>query len=199
MNPFYLCLLLLGVLSGGVPAATAGPEAALWWPIEVSGEASGAFDIQIGTIRVTGTYRFNFSWEGSMERDNGDYILYQGTSGVSDMDWQETHRDIYTGKISRIPTSERSPEYQMTYLVREGDVLTFSGAFLPLVLNAPDHTSYTVWLPRGAESPTHGLPHRYNRDVIGGSNRLDVVEKQIYRKDHTTRKFVWRWRRNGQL
>jgi hypothetical protein len=163
----------------------------------VSGETSGAFDVRIGSVKVTGTYRFKFFWQGSMERDNGDYILYQGTGSVSDLEWRETHRDIPTGKISHIPASERSPEYRMTYLLREGDVLTFSAAFSPLVLNTPDHTSYTVWLPRSAENPSSGSPHRYNRDVIEGSNRLDVVEKQIYRDDHIMKDFVWKWRRNG--
>ena len=197
MKSIAFFLLLLGPCWVGGISSGDGPAASLWWPIEISGEVVGAFDLRIGPVQATGTYRFHFFWNGSMERDNGDYILYQGTGSVSDLEWNETHRDIPSGKLTRIPVSDRKPEFRTTYVLRDEENLVFSGAFSPLMLDMKNRTSISVWLPRGSEGPAGDQSERYNRDVVAGSNHLVLVERRIYAEDETVEDFSWEWRRSG--
>jgi len=195
MRKTGLFFLLAGLCWGGVADAPAHRK--LWWPVTLTGEVNGTYDLRCGALQFTGSYRFHLEWRGAMERDNGDYILYQDSQRIRDMAWREFQYDLTTGRMQETPPGHREPGFKVGYVVREGEALAFALEMTPLLLGGADTGPCRVWLPRSAENSGRMAGRPYRLDVIEGSNRLEIPEKPCYSQESLEKTFTWTWRHRG--
>lgn len=192
MHLKWLIFILFSVLL--FPAAVAdNPPPPFWWAIELQVSIQGNYRFAEGNMPITGEYRYRILWKGSMERDNGDYILYQGIAKLLSLRWDETQE----GR-SRDMSNLVKPEIAFNYVVRKGKKVHVDFNIKPGSKNTPGgHPWPDIIFPQSTEHEVIEPAIKYNRGVHHGSNEVAVVEEQLYNLTETGGRFNWEWRLDG--
>jgi hypothetical protein len=181
-----VCLLLIMFPSG----SSGDPSPPYWWAIELRVSIQGDYRMIKENQPLSGRYRYRFLWRGSMERDNGDYILYQGDSELLFLEWHEAvqnqSRDL--GRLIR-------PEIFVNYVVRKDSKIHVDFNIRPSAPGSEKASGrMAIHFPQSAEHEIIDPSNRYNRWVGEGSNTVALIERQIYDRIDTEGEFGWEWR-----
>lgn len=187
LGPVLVVLLLI---SGFILFA----NPTVWWKIELSVAVSGTYKCQNSNHPFSGQYSISAEWRGAMERDNGDYILYQGSDRITSLDWEEDNNKSK-------PTGSGTPKLKLNYVLRKQGIVHFDfeifSVMIPLNKNKK---GYNLILPRSAENESLHRKIQYNKGVVSGSNGIQLLENRIYKEKTIQETFNWKWfREQGNL
>lgn len=191
-------LLLLAFLflparpSGLLPQDRGEPPR--WWEITLLLRTDGEFKLDEGGPSTVGHYSFTVQWAGWLEKDDHDYVLYRLDCRLCDWEAQET---FFLPEATRVLTTNDFPDkpgFSLKYLIRVGDKLNLD--FLVDGIAVPQAYSddpFPLLLPSSAQNDQKKSEINYNDCVIKGSNRVEVLESEIY-SGPVTRAYTWTWK-----
>lgn len=174
-----------------IPGIVSTTESGIWWQIELTVSVSGTYQLVANNEPFSGHYSFKGIWQGAMERDNGDYILYQGGHRVLTLDWVERYRKRQINQAGSV-----KPEVKLNYVLRSKGNLDFDfEIFSVLVPLETSKKKYNLILPRSAENDSIDRKNQYNKGVNSGANLLRLTEQRVYRERTVQKKIRWSWNR----
>ena len=184
-------LIFIQLISLLFPIAVADDSSPpFWWAVELRISVQGDYRMVRENLPVNGRYQYRFFWRGSMERDNGDYILYQGDRELLFLKWHEALRNRIRDLSSLI-----KPEIIVNYVIRKDEKLHVDfNIRSPLSEAESAGSQMAIHFPQSAEHERIDSTVRYNRWIEQGSNEIAVTEDPIYRLTETNGQFKWDWR-----
>jgi hypothetical protein len=165
-----------------------------WWEITLLLKADGEFKQDEGGPSTVGHFSFAVQWTGWLEKDDHDYVLYRLDCRLCDWEAQET---FFLPEAARVLTTNDFPDkpgFSLKYLIRVGDKLNLD--FLVDGIAVPQASSddpFPLLLPSSAQNDQKKSEISYNDCVIKGSNRVEVLESEIY-SGPVTRAYAWTWK-----
>lgn len=192
---FSLLLAILPAISSRKSfALISSGESPLWWDISILLKTEGEYRIEDAAANYSGTYSFAFLWEGTMERDNGDYLLYSQNTKLLDWKAEESVSSLrFKYSLTADDFSEK-PSFDLKYILRKETGLHID--FIVEGFAVPQNESsesFLLHLPSSEENNQQHSEITYNSFVTEGSNRIRVEESEIYRRK-ISRHFSWRWK-----
>jgi len=171
-------------------------DSSFWWRIELSISVTGTYKFLKNKELFYGHYSFSGLWQGAMERDNGDYILYQGNDRILDINWIEEHNQEKFDQTKSV-----KPKLKLNYVLRRGGEIHFDFETFSFLVPFENHRKkFSLILPRSAENDSINQKIQYNKDVFSGTNRIKLPENRIYDEPSIQKKFEWSWKRKkGEL
>jgi len=165
-----------------------------WWEISIHLKASGLYTIKEGKEPIQGKYFFLILWTGCMEEDMEDYIIYHETSKL--LEWKAQEKVDSSGKIEVLSEQNflAKPHFDFHYILRKGKELHFD--FQVESFYVPHHDKeyeLYLYLPASEENKMYPSEFSYNDYIINGSNRIFVVEKEIY-AHQVEKTYQWSWK-----
>jgi hypothetical protein len=191
------CLLVFSlVLVRPVGSHVSGPgqDPPLWWEIILDLRTQGEYRLEAREGKFSGSYTFAVRWQGSMERDDHDYLLYPLDCDLRAWDAQETASA--SNAVTFFTTSDfrDRPSFTFNYIFHPGQELHLdfrvNGITIPQAEN-PDMT--LLLFPASAENNQQGDEISYNNFVTKGSNRIALEETEIY-EGRLKRAYSWTWK-----
>lgn len=165
-----------------------------WWQIEIAISVSGEYEYRNNINTSKGEYSFDVVLFASMERDNGDYLLYKGEKKIESISWKEV---LYQKNESnkKVDLSKSiSPVIELYYVMRREGKIHFDCAISSIPLPfASKKPAKKLILPRSAENEYINPKTQYNSGIVKGSNRVDVTETRIYQEKEISEVFNWSW------
>jgi hypothetical protein len=183
---FVLAFCLLGA-NFNTGFSDASPP--VWWTIQITATVSGHYYAKENPLNLAGRYYFLISCLGSMERDNGDYILYQGEKNIIRSNWQEER-----GKENLDVSLAMHPEFKLHYVIRKEKEICFDFEIFPLQAG-DNYIPVKIVLPCSDENGRINLRSRYNHYILDGSNVIGIMENRLYRENRISQVFRWQWNR----
>lgn len=168
-----------------------------WWQIEMVISAVGRYEYRSDADTIKGNYLFEIILAAGMERDNGDYLFYQGDYKPVRLSWKEIVYNKNNAPLHEYDLANKvSPEVKMHYVMRRGKKINFDLAIAPLLLPIGGVKPVVkLILPASAENEYINPAAKYNRGLVKGSNRIRTIEKEIYRQKEVIETFKWAWQR----
>jgi hypothetical protein len=197
----------LGPLAGlflflGLPAALPSSrpaDGAAWWEIRLSVTVEGDYTVNGGGAPLAGRFTCRARWEGTIERDGDDFILYRLGSETLEWDLAEKAALPMGESLERAKETSEKPVLRLNYLLREGSDLRFDYDFREVSL--PLHSAsltFDLEFPRSAGRGSLSLPSDYADFVRRGESRL-VIPSSDLERPAAERTFVWEWRREKRV
>lgn len=190
---FTFTILIILSLFGSFSHHPIESDPALWWTIELEMSVKGGYEISRDQKQITGHYRFGIYYQGATERDNGDYILYQGDSRLHSFQWHETagNRTVSLGR-------KVEPRIKLNYLVRKQQHIHIDFECYPVYthFNRIGGPSKII-LPSSAENQAIKPDSTYNRHVTAGSNQVRLPEAGMYSGPESEKVLTWEWRKGN--
>lgn len=159
----------------------------IWWTIEISASVSGNYRVDKNPLVLTGSYRFLFNCQGSIERDNGDYILYQGEKHIAGLNWIEER-----GGESFDLSQTMHPGFKLNYVIRREQVICLDFETFPVTAGGK-YLPIKIFLPCSDENGQINSRNRYNDRMVQGSNVIGVLEDRLYNVNRISEIFRWQW------
>ncbi len=196
----FLLFTVDGMPGGAFPAAGGQDEESrvkYWWQIAIDISAVGQYEYRSDTDTIKGNYSIEIIQAAAVERDNGDYLFYQGDYKPVRLSWKETVYNKNNVLLQEYDLANRvSPEIKMHYVMRRGKKIDFDLAISPLSLPVGGvKPVIKLILPASAENEYINPTAKYNRGIVKGSNRISTIEKGIYQKKEVIETFKWDWQR----
>lgn len=194
----FICALLFCIDLDSTTGRQEESGSKYWWQIEIVISAAGEYEYRKDGNTAAGKYAFDILLAASMERDNGDYLLYKGGTRIEKISWDETRYDR-NGVKKVFDLSEKiAPAAELYYVMRREGKIHFDYAIssipLPFGVEKP---ALNLILPRSAENETINPKAQYNSGIVNGSNVVEVLEAKIYREKEMAKEFNWSWGRKG--
>jgi hypothetical protein len=184
---WLIFIQLIGLLFPVAVAKDSSPS--FWWAVELRVSVQGDYRMVRENLPVNGRYQYRFFWRGSMERDNGDYILYQGDRELLSLIWHEAMQNRIQDLSSLI-----KPDIFVNYVVRKEGKLHVDFNIRSALSGAERTGSrMAIHFPQSAEHERIDSTVRYNRWIEKGSNEIAVAEDPIYSLAETNGQFKWDW------
>jgi hypothetical protein len=197
VGPLAGLVLVLG-LPAALPSSRSSPGPA-WWEIRLSVTVKGDYVIQGGEAPLHGEFTCRARWEGTIERNGDDFLLYRLKSEA--LEWSLVEKAAVPkgeGLLVALETSEK-PLLRLNYVLLEGSDLRFDYEFREVSI--PLHASSTKFdleFPRTSGPGVVLLGSEYGDFVRRGSNRVIIPDSDLER-GVAERKFSWNWRRERQV
>jgi hypothetical protein len=164
-----------------------------WWEVRFALAVHGNYTVREPGAGFTGDFVYKAHWEGAMETDGPDFLLYATKAEVQS--WEIREKASLPGS-TRILTQKDvpgEPRLRVTYILRQDQKLRLyfevEGFVIPL------HTSpekYELVLPSSKEPA--GLGSAYDGSVKKGTNTLWIGEEDLA-KATLEKSFAWEWKR----
>jgi len=191
------------VLRGALPFlwffSTAGVMRPLprptWWEIRLALSVRGNYAVRNLETNYAGEFDFRAQWEGTMEQDGEDFLLYHTRTDSPHWEIREKgSRPDSTRTMTEKETAER-PRLRVNYIIRQDRELRFAfeveGIRIPL---DSCKEKFDLVLPRSKE--LSGTGAGYDDSISKGSNYIAIGDDALGR-GHLERSFSWEWRRQG--
>jgi len=191
-------VLLILVLPAALSSSRPSPGPA-WWEIRLSVTVKGSYTIKGGAASVTGEFTCRARWEGTIERDANDFLLYHLKTEV--LEWNLAEKSsLPKGEslLVALETSEK-PLLRLNYILREGSDLRFDYEFREVAV--PLHAfpvKMDLEFPRSSGHGVISLGSGYGDFVSRGTNRVAIPESDLERRA-AERTFSWEWRREKRV
>lgn len=196
----FLFALPLSALLSFQPTPSLKPhQNPLWWEIKLKLETQGKYNIEDRNALYSGSYSSTFLWRGSIERDNGDYILYHFSNELVQWEATETAKLPERIKILTTPDFIDKPSFKLNYVLRKEGNIYFD--FIVLGFSVPQSNSsesFYLVFPSSKENSQSISDINYNFFVRKGSNQVTVEDSQIY-CGGVKKNFNWTWKREQWL
>lgn len=184
------------IISLIIPHQVIALDHTVWWTIDISVSVTGTYKAFEGKEALYGHYSFRGVWLGAMERDNGDYILYQGSDRILFMKWIEE-----MNQKKHDQSDDIHPKLKLNYVLRRDGKIHFDFEIFSFqVTLEKSQKKYNLILPRSAENDSINQGIHYNKGVVSGSNRIELLENRIYKESSIQEKFEWNWsKKQGKM
>jgi hypothetical protein len=187
-----LCLFI-------TPAILFPQKSRVWWDVRVSLTVEGTYTVRdIGTT-YSGDFTYSVQWDGSMERDGNDFLLYH--TATKDLIWK-IREDVSPPQEQCFVTekdAEAKPFFELSYILREGEFLEVAfkvkGFSVPL---ASSRGMFELFLPRSGEHVENRSSVPYKNFISKGTNHISIKEKGLEKKPQEN-SFAWEWKRRGWI
>jgi len=162
----------------------------LYWEIKINLILRGSYLFSDKDRNVEGVFRGHFLWQGLLEPDEPDIILYHWQTET--LSWEISEKEKREGKETNIPCSLK-PRFKVNAFLREGEVF-----WLDLLLEkeastfSPSEFEPHLVLPASylQNLVFNGL--RYNDYLQAGSNKISIPVKEMSRPEYR-QSFSWKW------
>jgi hypothetical protein len=190
-------LLLLG-LAGAVLLSRPSPHPT-WWEIRLTTTVKGGYVLKGGGTPVSGEYSCRALWEGRLELDSDDFLLYHLKTEIQEWRLEEKARQPEGESVLREKDTDVKPAIHLNYVLNDGPNVEVD--FDLMGVPVPLH-SFPVKV--ALEFPSSGarrslIPGSSYFDFITkGSNRVVVPRSDLLRPS-AQRSFSWKWRRDKRV
>jgi hypothetical protein len=190
-------LLFLGLL-GAVSFSRPSPHPT-WWEIRLTTTVKGGYVLKgIGTP-ISGEYTCRAHWEGGLEVDGDDFLLYHIKTEI--LEWRLAEKARRPGGESVLEERDTDvrPTLRLNYVLNDGpDVeVDFDLMGVPIPLH-PFPVKVALEFP-SSETRRILLPGSSYFDFITqGSNRVVIPRSDLLRPA-AQRSFSWKWRRDRRV
>ncbi len=181
------------------PSILFSQKSGVWWDVRVSLTVEGTYTIQdIGTT-YSGDFTYVVQWDGSMERDGNDFLLYH--TATRDLVWK-IREEVSPRSESCFVTEKDAkarPSFELSYILREGEFLevAFKVNGFPVPLSS-SQGMFELFLPRSGEHVRDRSSLPYKNFISKGSNLISIREKGLEKKSQKN-SFAWEWKRRGWI
>jgi hypothetical protein len=190
-------LLLLG-LAGAVPLSRPSPHPT-WWEIRLTTTVKGGYVLKGGGTPVSGEYTCRALWEGRLELDSDDFLLYHLKTEIQEWRLEEKARRPEGESVLGEKDTDVKPAIHLNYVLNDGpDVeVDFDLMGVPVPLH-----SFPVKV--ALEFPSSGARRSlipgssYSDFITKGSNRVVIPRSDLLRSS-AQRSFSWKWRRDKRV
>ncbi len=164
-----------------------------FWEVSLNIQVEGTYACRQDGRQLEGTFAGFFCWEGLMEPDEPDVILYHLRTDVRS--WEVKEKEAGSSVSSGfLPVASDPPVLTVTTFLRRGDLFDLhffiSSFFVPLSLSRP---GCRLIMPASSGQDLRNQNVRYNDYVFEGSNRVAISADELFsRESHHT--ITWSWR-----
>lgn len=141
-----------------------------------------------------GNYTFAIRWQGSMEPDDHDYLLYTLDCKLLTWDAQETASTSNAVMFFTTSDFRDRPSFIFNYIFRKGHELHVDFSVNGIVIPQAEGPERVLLLfPASAENNQRDSEMNYNNFVTKGSNSIALEEAEIY-AGRLERTYSWTWK-----
>lgn len=187
----FLFFILLGTLSAvSFPDRSPGPRL---WSIRVELKVKGGYTYDGPRRTYKGDFLYNAAWNGVLEKDGDDFILFHDR--LEPLAWEIEEKDPDCENSPPLETENlpRRPEFRMIYVLGEDKHLrlyfTVDGFRVPL---RDSDEKFDLILPCSLKDAQD--PSDYRDSLIKGCNDVSFARSSI-RKGPFHKAFQWTWKR----
>jgi len=187
----FLILSFIWIASSWTTAgfSQSGPKP-LYWEIKLDLILKGSYLFSDKERSIEGNFHGHFLWQGLLEPDEPDIILYHWQTET--LIWEISEKEKREGKETNVPCSLK-PRFKVNAFLREGEVF-----WLDLLLEkeastfSPSEFETQLVLPASylRDLVVNGL--RYNDYLQAGSNKISIPVKEMNRPEYR-QSFSWKW------
>jgi hypothetical protein len=166
-----------------------------WWEIRLALSVRGEYTVRDLGTTFTGEFEFRAQWEGTMEQDGVDFLLYHTKTDVPHWEIREkAARPNPTRILTEKETAEK-PRLLVKYIMRQDRELRidFEVEGIRIPLDASPE-KFDLILPRSKELSGEGAS--YCNSISKGSNLIAIGDDALDR-GRLERSFSWEWKRQG--
>jgi len=190
-------LLVLG-LPGAFSYSRTSPRPG-WWEIRLSTTVKGGYALKGGGAPISGEYTCRARWEGSLEMNGDDFLLYHLRTEI--LEWRLSEKTARPGGESVLGEKDTNhrPALLLNYVLKDGlEVrLDFDLMGIPIPLH-PFPVKIALEFPR-SELEKYLFPgSNYVDFVTRGSSRIVIPGSDLLRST-AHRTFSWEWRRDRRV
>ena len=169
-------------------------EHSFFWTIKMEISVSGKYKSSNNDLMFSGKYSFSIICKANIERDNGDYICYKGHNKLSNIEWNEMIGKQFSNDKEQDISEKIKPQLKLNYIVRENGYICFNFEIPSVwVPYEAQNFSRRILLPRSAENEIVSPKIKYKKYIISGSNKIELLDSNIYIKNKLQKKFKWKW------
>lgn len=178
---FWAALSSFSLLPGLLPVGASGTTGEMW-QVSLIISVSGTY--AAGPRASGGEYRYSARWDGWLEKDEDDFIVYQ--TGVRTLEWKITNE---SGKgcpaeVTRGKEIPEEPELRLNFVSREGTDIFFEYEI----------SSISELLPLPAFSSDEGSAGRLYLKHVTQGTAIPSIPVSALKRPSYEKKFNWQWR-----
>lgn len=166
-----------------------------WWEIRLALSVRGDYTVRNLETTCVGEFDFRAQWEGTMEQDGDDFLLYHVKTDAPRWEIREKAVRPGTARILSERETAEKPRLRVHYIMRQDRELRFEfeveGIRIPL---DPSAEKSDLVLPRSKE--LSGAGAGYGDSISKGSNLIAIGDDALDR-GRFERSFSWEWKRQG--
>jgi hypothetical protein len=191
VSVWRVILPAFGLLFAASDPGTSGPPS--WWEIRLHLTAKGQYTVKELETTYSGEFLYRAQWQGTMERDGADFLLYYTTMEPQAWELREKASPPGAARVMTEKETREKPRLRVNYVLRKGaDILfDFEVAGFPIPLN-PSADKFDLVFPRSRERAA--AEDTYGRFVVKGKNLVSVDEQDLGKRP-LERSFSWEWKR----
>jgi hypothetical protein len=164
-----------------------------WWEVRIALTVRGDYTVKDFETTFAGEFTCRAQWEGSMEPDGPDFLLYRTRTDVPDWEILEKAALPNATRILTQRETAEKPRLRLNYVIRQGRDLRFDfeveGIRVPL---SAWPEKFDLVLPRSKESFGEGTG--YDDFISKGTNLVSIGDDGLER-DRSEKSFSWEWKR----
>lgn len=164
---------------------------ALFWEVKLNLFLKGSYSFQQADRYLEGYYRGHFRWQGLIEPDEPDVILFQYQN--ERISWEIMEREKRKDQEISFHRSSLAPELKVEAFILEGEAfwLDFFMESFPIPFSWPTPRQNLI-LPASfiKEQVINNL--RYNDHLRAGSNKIFIPLKGLAQPEFR-QNFFWKW------
>lgn len=186
-------LLLLG-LPGAGSFSRPSPRST-WWEVKLTVAVKGGYTFKGGGAPVSGEYTCRARWEGSLEVDGVDFLLYHLRTEV--LEWRLAEKTARPGGESVLEEKDRTvkPALRLNYILKDGPDIEIDFDLMGIPVPLHDFpVKVALELPSSEVRRPRLLGSSYTDHVSRGSSRVVIPGSDLERRA-AERTFSWEWRR----
>lgn len=189
--------LVLGLAGASAPARPSARPS--WWEVKLTVTVSGGYALKGAGAPLSGEFVCRARWEGSMESDAEDFLLYHFRTEI--LDWRLTERSARPGGETVLGEKDggERPNLRLNYVLKDGKRLDLDFGFIgvPVPLH-PFPVKVGLEFPVSEVRPALLEGSGYANFIVRGSNRIVLPASDLL-SPSAERKFAWEWRRERRL
>jgi hypothetical protein len=191
VSALRIILPALGFLLAASGPGTSGPPT--WWEVRLHLTAKGDYTVKEPETTYSGEFLYRAQWQGTMERDGADFLLYYTTTEPQTWELREKASPPGATRVMTEREAAEKPRLRVNYVLRRGDDILFDFEVVgfPIPLNA-SADKFDLVFPRSREHAA--AEDTYGQFVVKGKNVVSVDERELEKRP-LERSFSWEWKR----
>jgi hypothetical protein len=163
----------------------------LYWEIKLNLTLKGSYLFSDKDRSVEGTFRGHFLWQGLLEPDEPDIILYHWQTET--LSWEISEKEKREGKETNVPCSLKPPRFKVNVFLREGEVFWLDLLLEKEAASFPSSEfEHQLILPASYLRDLVVTGLRYNDYLQEGSNKISLPVKEMTGPEYR-QNFSWKW------
>ncbi len=183
--------LLLSVLALAWAPGRNAPQT--WWEVRLELTVRGGYAVRGPAQSCSGEFECRARWEGTLQRDGDDFLLFHARADVPSWRIRETPDPPDAGEVLTEFDAPGKPRLRLNYVIRQDDEVRFSfvleGIDVPL---RDSQGKFPLVMPR-SKDPSAG-EEEYGKCISDGDNLIAVDDKGLEQKS-LEKSFSWDWTR----